>query len=246
MALSNKPEGFADVGEEKKSGYYFEGKEIITGRARGRPPTYIRNPRFYPQVTKVDAATLYAVYGDTKQVSELVNVPESVLRGWKQEPWWIEIQKQVFSEQNERLASRISGVLDKTITHLEERLEHGDEKINPKTGEIVSLQVEASVLAKMFESLSHQRRITRGEPTSISAKVGVDDRLKTLEKAFLKFARAKDITAESQELDENEDPNSEEIQDLEEGDYVEFESQETEEEFIEQDEVAQNAIKQEL
>lgn len=245
MAMSNKPEGFADVGEAKKSGYFYQGKEIITGRSRGRPPTYVRNPKFYPQVTKVDAATLYAVYGDTKQVSELVNVPESVIRGWKQEPWWIEIQKQVFAEQNEKLAARISGVLDKTITHLEERLEKGDEKINQKTGEIVSVAVEASVLAKMFESLAHQRRVTRGEPTSISAKIGVDDRLKTLEKAFLKFAQAREINH-----DEIEDSTDEEVQDEQEICDVEFESTETEEyeedEFIEQDEVTQSAIKSKL
>ena len=188
------------VGSGKRTGYFYDDKEIITGRKQGRPPTYIRNPSYYPQATKVDAATVYAVYGDIKQVSELTDVPESVIRGWKQEPWWIEIQKQVYSEQNEKLAARISGVLDSTITHLEDRLENGDEVLNQRTGEIVSKKVDASVLAKMFENLAHQRRITRGEPTSISAKIGVDDRLKTLEKAFLRFAQAKEITYEEGEV----------------------------------------------
>jgi len=184
------------VGSGKRTGYFHEDKEIIVGRKAGRPPTYIRNPKFFPQETKVDAATLYAVYGDVEQVAELVSVPQSVIRGWKQEPWWIEIQKQVYVEQNEKLAGRISVILDKTITHLEERLEFGDEVVVQKTGEIVTKKVDASVLAKMFENLAHQRRITRGEPTSISAKIGVDDRLKTLEKAFLKFAQAKEINHE--------------------------------------------------
>ena len=227
MALSEKAEGFKDVGEAKKSGYFFQGKEIITGRQRGRPPTYIRNPKFYPQDVKIDAATLYAVYGDTKQVSELANVPESVLRGWKQEPWWIEIQKQVYGEQNEKLAARISAVLDKTITHLEDRLEKGDEKLNPRTGEIVSLKVEASVLAKMFENMAHQRRITRGEPTSISAKVGVTDRLKTLESAFLRFSQAKEI--------QHEETSSEEVQNSEEIDDVEYETEDAQENDDEED-----------
>lgn len=208
MAIARKVAEFTDVSPEKKSGYFYQGKEIITGRSRGRPPTYIRNPKFYPQNTKVDAATLYAVYGDTAQTAELAQVPESVIRGWKQEPWWIEIQKQVYQEQNEKLAARISNVLDTTITHLEERLEHGDEKLNPKTGEIVSVKVEASVLAKMFETMSHQRRITRGEPTSISAKIGVTDRLRTLESAFLRFAQAKEIPHET--TDPEDIPTNEE------------------------------------
>lgn len=193
MAIARKVAEFTDVSPEKKSGYFYQGKEIITGRSRGRPPTYVRNPKFYPQFVKVDAATLYAVYGDTAQTAELAQVPESVIRGWKQEPWWIEIQKQVYQEQNEKLAARISSVLDSTITHLEDRLERGDEKLNPKTGEIVTVKVEASVLAKMFETMSHQRRITRGEPTSFTQKSNIDSRLQLLEKTFLKFAQAKEI-----------------------------------------------------
>lgn len=236
MAIARKVEEFTDVSPEKKSGYFFKGKEIITGRTRGRPPTYVRNPKFYPQFVKVDAATLYAVYGDTKQVSELAQVPESVIRGWKQEPWWIEIQKQVYQEQNEKLAARISSVLDTAITHLEDRLETGDQKLNPKTGEVVTLKVEASVLAKMFENLAHQRRITRGEPTSISAKIGVDDRLKTLESAFLKFAQARDITDEIENATE-ELPTTEEICEVEHEGEVEQEDI-----FLEPNEVTKDAL----
>jgi len=199
MALDDENNSYGLVGEEKRTGYFHEGKEIIAGRKKGRPPSYIRNPKFYPQETKVDAATLYAVYGDIKQVSELANVPESVIRGWKQEPWWIELQKQVYIEQNEKLAARISSVLDKTITHLEDRLEHGDEVLNQRTGEVVTKKVDASVLAKMFENMAHQRRITRGEPTSISAKIGVDDRLRNLEQAFIRFSQARTITEDEVE-----------------------------------------------
>jgi len=219
---------------ENRTGYFLDGKEIITGRKRGCPPSYIRNPKFYPQVTKVDAATLYAVYGDIKQVSELAKVPESVIRGWKQEPWWIELQKQVYSEQNEKLAARISRVLDKTITHLEDRLENGDEVLNVRTGEIISKKVDASVLAKMFENMAHQRRITRGEPTSISAKIGVQDRLSELEKAFIRFANAKELKDETGIREVQEDKESP-CEEEEPDEFLDYED--IEEEFLEQDEV---------
>lgn len=178
------------------TGHFFEGQEIIAGKNMGRPPTYIRNPKFHSVDSKTDAATLYAVYGDVEQVSELTNIPQRTIREWKEEPWWVEIQKKVYCEQNENLSSRISKVLDTTITQLEERLEHGDHCIVQKTGEVIVKPVDAAVLAKMFENLSHQRRITRGEPTSITSKVGVDDRLKHLEAAFIRFSQAKEITQE--------------------------------------------------
>ena len=101
--------------------YTFEGKEIVTVKRPGSPNQYRSNPKFYTQDQKIDAATLYCVYGDVEEVSKLTNVPASEIRKWRSEPWWIEIQKQIYIEQNERLSSRVSVVLDKTIEQLTDR-----------------------------------------------------------------------------------------------------------------------------
>jgi hypothetical protein len=79
------------------------------------------------------------------------------------------------------------------MSEILDRLENGDQTYNPKTGEITRKPIEARVLAGLFDSLSHQRRVNRGEPTQITAKVHVDDRLKQLEEAFIRFASAKEI-----------------------------------------------------
>jgi hypothetical protein len=181
--------------EAKKTKYFYEGKEIVGIRKQGKPKIY-RNPLFFDQATKVDAATLYCVYGDVTEVSRLTDVPEKTLKEWKQEPWWFEVQKQVYVEQNEKLASQLSTTLTKTIEDLNERLTNGDYTYNPKTGEVTRKPIEARVVISIFDSLAHQRRITRGEPTNISAKVGVDDRLKRLEEAFINFASVKTIEGE--------------------------------------------------
>lgn len=179
---------------DKYSGYQYDGKEIVTIRQVGKPPKQGNNPLYFTQATKTEAATLYCVYGDVEEVSKLTDVPIPTLRTWRTEPWWIEIQKQVFVEQNEKLSAQIATVLEKSIVQITDRLEHGDQTYNPKTGEITRKPIEAKVLTSLFDSLSHQRRITRGEPTNITAKVQVDDRLKLLEEAFLRFASAKEIT----------------------------------------------------
>jgi hypothetical protein len=180
------------------SGYKYEGKEIVTVRQMGAPVRYRKNPSFFSQEVKTNAATLYCVYGDTAEVSKLTDVPEKVLREWKEEPWWLEIQKQVFVEQNEKLSSQISKVLGKAIDQITDRLDNGDQTYNPRTGEITRKPIEAKVLVGLFDTLAHQRRVTRGEPTNITAKVGVDDRLKTLEAAFIRFAAAKEITPDGE------------------------------------------------
>jgi len=188
----------ADVGEEKQSGYFIDGKEVILGRRRGRPPVREKrtNPGWYSQDRKVEACTLYAVYGDVTEVHRLTDIPEATIRAWKQEPWWIEIIKQIYIEQNEGLGTRIHNTLDKTLELLADRLENGDAIYDSRRGEVVRKPMDAKVLAILFDNLSVQRRLNRGEPTSISQKIGTEDRLETLKKEFEKFSKSKTIEGE--------------------------------------------------
>lgn len=185
---------------KKNSGYTYAGKEIVLGRRPGRPKL-ARNPKYFSQEKKVDACTLYAVYGDLDEVARLTDVPIQQLRLWKQEPWWIEIIKQVYVEQNENLSSRISSTLDKALVQLNDRLENGDVFIT-KDGNEKRKPVDAKVLTNMFDSLVHRRQVVRGEPTSISANIGIEDRLDNLAKAFTRFAAARDVTQESVEVED--------------------------------------------
>ena len=178
--------------EPKGSGYTFDGQEIMLGRRRGRPlKAKHHNPEWFPQQTKVDACTLYCIYGDFDKVSELTKVPSEKLRLWHQEPWWVEIQKQVYVEQNENLSARINEVLDKSLVEIKDRLELGDVFYDRKTGEYKRKPVDTKTLAILFDNLTTKRQLVRGEPTSISAKIGVDDRLNKLADAFEKFAKSR-------------------------------------------------------
>jgi signal recognition particle subunit SEC65 len=197
MLLDSLTKDSQSLPSKEWSGYEYEGKEVVTLGQRGRPPRYNKNPNYYSLEEKTNAATLYCVYGDLQEVAKITGLPIPVIRDWKNEPWWTEIQKQVFVEQNEKLSSQISTVLGKAIEQITDRLDHGDQTYNPKTGQITRKPIEARVLAGLFDSLAHQRRVTRGEPTSITAKVMVDDRLKQLEEAFIRFSSAKDITNEA-------------------------------------------------
>lgn len=190
-----------DTREEKDSGYYIvvegEPKKIVLGKRRGRPPTREKkNPKWFSLDRKVEACTLYAVYGDVLQVSKITNIPEGHIRTWKQEPWWIDLTHQIYVEQNEELGAQINKVLDKTLVHLSERLENGDYIYDQRSGELRRKPVDTKVLATLFQNLTNQRRLNRGEPTSISSRIGVDDRLNKLAETFAKFSKATEIQGE--------------------------------------------------
>lgn len=186
---------------EQQSGYFYktpngENREIILGKKRGRPITK-RNTAWFSQDDKVDACTLYTVYGDLNEVSKLTKIPVATIRSWKQEPWWIEITKQVYIESNENLTARVASTLDKTLELLGDRLEHGDYIWNNKSEQLVRKPVDTKVLAILFDNLAIQRRLGRGEATSIKGTTtSTDDRLQKLSEAFERFSKMKVIEGE--------------------------------------------------
>jgi len=202
-----------NVPEEKLSGYFFKDesgvtKEIVLGRRRGRPPKPKSNPKWFSQEAKVDACTLYAVYGDVEQVSKLTDVPPATIRTWKNESWWSDITKQVYVESNEGLTAKISHTLDKTLDLLKDRLENGEEVWDSRSQQLVRKPVDAKLLASVFQSLATQRRLGRNEPTSIKSSIATDDRLKQLSDAFERFTKVKTI--------EHEEPEDAEFSELQE------------------------------
>ena len=189
--------------ESIQTDYEFDGTPLTAGNPPGRPPHFSRNPEHFSLAVKTHVATRYAVYGDVDEVARQTNVPAKYIREWRDEPWWMEIQKKVYVEQNEKLSSTISSVLDTTLSQLVDRLEHGDEVYDQKRGQFVKQQVGAKTLSSLFTTLSQQRRLTRGEPTSISAATSTTDRLKGLEDAFRRFTAAKTLTTEGEIIDGN-------------------------------------------
>jgi hypothetical protein len=95
------------------------------------------------------------------------------------------------------LASRISGVLDRSLDHLVDRLDNGDYLWDVRKSKLVRKPVDTKVLSNLFNNLVTRRQLIRGEPTSITTQVAVDDRLKLLAKQFEKFANATEIEGET-------------------------------------------------
>ena len=206
MILENLPE---DTNLDKITGYKLDDKEIILSKKRG-PGFKFNNPSYFNLEQKTDACALYCVYGDVDQVSELTGIDPKFLRQWRDEPWWSEIQKKVFIEQNEKLASRISGVLDRSLDHLVDRLDNGDYLWDVRKSKLVRKPVDTKVLSNLFNNLITRRQLIRGEPTSITTQVAVDDRLKLLADQFQKFALAKEVEGETYEKSSTNEKTNEE------------------------------------
>jgi hypothetical protein len=87
----------------------------------------------------------------------------------------------------------LAGVLDRSLDHLVDRLDNGDYLWDVRKSKLVRKPVDTKVLSNLFNNLITRRQLIRGEPTSITTQVAVDDRLKLLAAQFQKFALAKEI-----------------------------------------------------
>jgi len=187
-----------DVGLAKRTGLYFKGEEIVLGRRRGRPPKYTRNLEngWWSQEKKIECCTLYAAVGNVRDVSQLTDVPENVLRAWKTEDWWCEVIAQVTREEDEAITAKFTHVVNTALDGLIEVLEKGNRVYNPKTDTYVDVPLTSKDLTQIASVFTDKRQLIQGKPTSRVERSSPDDRLQKLAKEFEKFSKAKTITNE--------------------------------------------------
>lgn len=189
-----------DCGPEKKTGLTYKGKEIILSKTRGRPVTGLvakgMEKGIYPEQKKVEAASMYAVLGSMPKVAELTGLPEATIRSWRRQEWFQLILKEVWSENNELLNTKLTKSIQKAQDLLDDRLENGDTKVL-KDGTLVRVPISGKDLSLITAINFDKRQILRGEPTSRSEQVSSGDkqltRLEQLAETFETLASQKRI-----------------------------------------------------
>ena len=197
---------YKDIAEEKNTGYHLDGQEIVLAKKRGRPAK-IRNPLFTPQEVKIEAACLYCVLGDVKKVVDVLkgSVSEEEIRAWKEEPWWVEVQKKIMTEQNDGMLSKVNQIVENTLTELADRITNGDIETIPavpavlgKNGKVITPEVPAHIirhpvkakdLSQTMNHLFHQRNLMVGQEATAISPASVEKRLEDLAEQFRKLAK---------------------------------------------------------
>lgn len=183
-----------NLNSDKFTGYSYEGKPITLSKRQGSP---IKKPRhrihWYPEETKIEAATLWAATRNIDTVSEYVKVSTYIIRKWQQEPWWNSVVSRVVKDHNDQLDQSLTQVIHKAAELMIDRLENGDERINFKTGERFKLPLDSRSLAVTMGIVFDKRQLLRGEATSRTEAVTSSQKLEELKEAFLKFHQATEI-----------------------------------------------------
>jgi hypothetical protein len=174
-----------------------DGTVVYKGK-RGRPRKpkgmYSHSGReHYPLAAKVDAVTCWTVIGNIRTVSEVLGINYETLKAWKSEVWWDDLAKAIRQEKQEELDGTMTGIIDKSLKILQDRLDNGDVIINAKTGRIIRADANIATTVNVLKNVFDKRQLIRNEPTSISRQESTDERLQRLAEEFAVFSKAKTI-----------------------------------------------------
>lgn len=178
-----------DVGPEKLTPWTWHGKPIILSKTRGRPVTGLvakgMERGIFPDSKKQEVVALWAVCGKAATISELTGVPESTVKNWRKQEWFLQALAEIRAENNERLDAQTTAIIEKSYDQIQDRLDNGELVLNHKTGELVRRPVGVKDLALVAAITIDKRQLIRGLPTSRTETVSAGgDKLAKLAEAF--------------------------------------------------------------
>lgn len=151
---------------------------------------------WYDEKTRIKAACVYAVTGSAAETGRILGVKSGTIRQWRLQPWWPQVIERIRSEHDDELDVRFTQVIDKTVTELNDRLEHGDYIFDVKEGILRRKPMGGKEVAVVTSIMMDKRSLLRERKKVRTEETAVMDRLKNLAKEFEKFVKAKDITPE--------------------------------------------------
>lgn len=165
----------------------------------------------WPVEKKIEVVTLFLQLGNMKIVASATGVPYQLLRLWKTQSWWKEYEFEIKNAKRSETNTKMTKIIDRSLTILEDRLENGEVVLNNKTGELirkpVSMKDTLSVTRELFnqQNTFEKQKI---DESGLQHQESIQDTLKQLANEFAKFNGTKKpqvIEAEDVEFKEAED-----------------------------------------
>ena len=157
---------------------------------------------FFSEEERIKAATTYALVGNASRVEEITGIPSATIRKWKTMEWWPQVIDRIRNECDDELDVKLTGVIDKAMGEINDRLEHGEWIYDAKLGELKRKPVASRDAAYITASFVDKRTLIRKKVTQRGEQSTINERLAKLATEFEKFTKARDITQEVQEIND--------------------------------------------
>ncbi len=151
---------------------------------------------------RILAVAYYAICASSYKTAELLkthhglDVPASTIRAWKvRTNWWKPVMEDIRRAKQEELDSKLTAIIHKATEQLEDRVENGNFKHNPKTGEIERIPLNTAELSTHGLAIPYDKRaLGRGEATARREVISSEAKMEALARRFEEMTKT--ITAQ--------------------------------------------------
>ena len=164
---------------------FKERLELITKRNKKIKPPGRGRP--WPMAKKIEAVSHYLVLGNMAQVAAIVGVNYDLLREWKTQAWWTEIEKELRATQNIELDTKLTKIVDKSLDAVLDRVENGDFIYDQKSGEVRRKPAALRDIHRVAVDSISKRELIRGDEKVEHAKLSIEEHLKMLAMEMAKW-----------------------------------------------------------
>lgn len=145
----------------------------------------------WKEAKRIEVATLYLSTGSISETAKITGVPYHTIESWKRKDWWKELVKSIQDEEDQKLDSKTTKIVDKALEALLDRIENGEYVYDQKTGMAKRMPAKLRDLNTAFNTILDKRQLLRNKPTKIIEQHSTAAQLQNLAESFAKFVQKK-------------------------------------------------------
>lgn len=135
---------------------------------------------------RVEVVTTYIALGTAPLTSGITGVPVNTIRQWRLQPWWQELEDQIKQEDDSATDVKLKKIVDKSLEIVQDRLENGDLRYNPKTAEFSRSPVGIGVAHRVASEMLSKRDLLRNRTIKQVDQQSIQDHLANIAQELIK------------------------------------------------------------
>ena len=144
-------------------------------------------PGTWSDKKRLEVLTTFLATGSQAHTSAITGVPEETIRSWRKADWWTERAKEIKADSHLQLDKKLSGVMEKALDAVVDRIENGEYMYDPRTGDIVRVPAKLRDVQKVTNDMIDKKilleKIQKGKEEQVKQQITADHLL-TLAKEF--------------------------------------------------------------
>lgn len=136
-------------------------------------------PDSWSMSARIEAAIAWLITGDIAEAAKLCSIPARTIYDWQTKIWWEDVLTEAKLIKQKELDAVWTGLIHKVTSQLKNRIEEGDPYIK-RNGDVGRLPIKAKDLATIMSIATDKRSLIRGQATSRTEKITIDQRLEKI------------------------------------------------------------------